>query len=348
MKAVIILAAGCGSRLNLGYNKMLYEINGIPLYEHVLKAFEGFKIYFVSNDIFPSNVIQVKGGNTRGESVYNALLQVKEEYVLIHDGARPFVSKRIIDECEGDCFYVGVRPKDTIRMGKTTLNREELIIAQTPQGGKTLLFKEAYKKAFEENKEFTDDISVVLNYFDTDVKLIEGDYENIKITTKDDIDKYNQRIGKSFDVHRLVENRKLILGGVYIPYEKGLLGHSDADVLYHSVAESILGALALGDLGKLFPDNDPKYKDLDSSIIVKEAVRLMKEKNYLISNIDSMVYCEKPKLANYILDMRKNIADLLETDLSNVSVKATTYEKLGEIGEGLAIASESIVLLKKR
>lgn len=345
MKAVIILAAGKGERLNLGYNKLLYEIEGQPIYQKTIEAFKGYKIYFVSNDIFPENVIQIKGGKTRGESVLNALMEVKEDEVLIHDGARPYISKEIIDKCTGEAFYVGVKPKDTIRRGKETFNRDELILAQTPQGGKTSLFREAYLKAKKDNLEFTDDISVVLNYFDVDVKLIEGEYRNIKITTKEDLNDY--LIGQSWDVHRLVENRKLILGGINIPYEKGLLGHSDADVLYHSVAEAILGALALGDLGHLFPDNDPQYKDLDSSIIVRKAACLMKEKGYHINNIDSLIFAEKPKMAPYIEQMRKNIALLLEVDFSRVSVKATTYEKLGEIGEGKAIASQSIVMLKR-
>ena len=156
------------------------------------------------------------------------------------------------------------------------------------------------------------------------------------------------RIGFASDIHRLVENRKLILAGVVVPFELGELAHSDGDVVYHALAESILGALALGDLGTHFPDSDDKYKDIDSSILVKEVVSLMKKEGYVIGNIDISITLEKPKLKNYISEMRNNIARLLETDVKNVSVKAGTNEKLDEIGKGLAVKAESIVLLKEK
>lgn len=156
------------------------------------------------------------------------------------------------------------------------------------------------------------------------------------------------RIGHSFDIHRLVENRKLILGGIEIPYEKGLLGHSDADVLLHAVAESILGALALGDLGTFFPDDNPKYKDLDSKNILKFVYDKMFNSGFEINNLDVTLYLEKPKLKNYKESIRKNISNLLNTDISNVSIKATTYEKLDAIGAGNAIGCDSVVLLKEK
>ena len=156
------------------------------------------------------------------------------------------------------------------------------------------------------------------------------------------------RIGFASDIHRLVEGRKLILAGVVVPFELGELAHSDGDVVYHALAESIFGALALGDLGTHFPDSDDKYKDIDSSILVKEVVSLMKKEGYIIGNIDISITLEKPKLKNYISEMRNNIARLLETDVKNVSVKAGTNEKLDEIGKGLAVKAESIVLLKEK
>ena len=158
----------------------------------------------------------------------------------------------------------------------------------------------------------------------------------------------SMRIGFASDIHRLVEGRKLILAGVVVPFELGELAHSDGDVVYHALAESILGALALGDLGTHFPDSDDKYKDIDSSILVKEIVSLMKKEGYIIGNIDISITLEKPKLKNYISEMRNNIAKLLETDVKNVSVKAGTNEKLDEIGKGLAVKAESIVLLKEK
>lgn len=156
------------------------------------------------------------------------------------------------------------------------------------------------------------------------------------------------RIGHGYDVHRLCENRKLIMGGVDIPYERGLLGHSDADVLLHAISDALLGALALGDIGKHFPDTDERFKGADSLKLLCHVVALVKEHGYAIGNIDATILCQKPKLAPYIPAMRENIAKALETDISNVSVKATTEEKLGFTGAGEGIAAHSIALLVKQ
>lgn len=153
------------------------------------------------------------------------------------------------------------------------------------------------------------------------------------------------RIGFASDIHQLVVNRKLILAGVVIPFEKGEKAHSDGDVVYHALGESILGALALGDLGTHFPDTDPQYKDMDSSLIIREIKKMMDERNYKVNNIDISITLEAPKLKPYIEEMRRNIANLLEIDIDQVSVKAGTNEKLDEIGKGNAVKAESIVLL---
>ncbi len=155
------------------------------------------------------------------------------------------------------------------------------------------------------------------------------------------------RIGHGYDVHKLVEGRDLILGGVNIPYEKGLLGHSDADVLAHAISDSLLGAAALGDIGKLFPDNDPTYKGADSLVLMKEVCRVLKERGYGVVNIDATVLAQRPKLSPYIIQMRENIARTCEIDTDCVSVKATTEEGLGFTGEGLGIAAHAVCLLEK-
>lgn len=155
------------------------------------------------------------------------------------------------------------------------------------------------------------------------------------------------RIGIGYDVHKLVDDRKLFIGGIEIPYEKGLLGHSDADVLIHAIMDSILGALALRDIGYHFPDTDNEYKDIDSKILLKRVYEIMKGKNYKIGNIDSFIACQKPKLAPYIDDMKKVIAEILNTDVENISIKATTTEKLGFIGRGEGISSEAVCLLER-
>ena len=155
------------------------------------------------------------------------------------------------------------------------------------------------------------------------------------------------RIGYGYDVHKLVENRKLILGGVDIPFEKGLLGHSDADVIIHAVIDAILGALAKGDIGLLFPDTDNDYKDIESRILLRKTYEIMQDSGYKIGNLDAMICVQQPKLQNYIHQMRENIASDLQTDISNISIKATTEEEMGFTGEGRGISATSVVLLKK-
>ena len=152
-------------------------------------------------------------------------------------------------------------------------------------------------------------------------------------------------IGMGYDVHRLVEERKLIMGGVEIPFEKGLLGHSDADVLLHAIMDALLGAAALGDIGKLFPDNDPAYEGADSRMLLKKVGDILQEKRFLIENIDAAIIAQMPKMRPYIDQMRQNIADTLELDLSQVNVKATTEEGLGFTGTGEGISAQAICLL---
>jgi 2-C-methyl-D-erythritol 2,4-cyclodiphosphate synthase len=156
------------------------------------------------------------------------------------------------------------------------------------------------------------------------------------------------RIGQGFDVHQLTEDRPLILGGITIPYEKGLLGHSDADVLLHTISDACLGAIGEGDIGRHFPDTDPNFKDADSAELMKHVWKLVKEKGYELVNADCTIIAQKPKMAPYIGQMRTRIAELLEADVEQINVKATTTEKLGFTGRGEGIAAQAVVLLKKR
>lgn len=155
------------------------------------------------------------------------------------------------------------------------------------------------------------------------------------------------KIGYGYDVHRLVKNRKLILGGVKIPFEKGLLGHSDADVLIHAVIDAILGAMALGDIGKIFPDSEEKYENIDSRILLRKVFVLMKKNKFTLNNLDATISAQFPKLQSYILAMRKNIAEDMQTKIEAISVKATTEENLGITAEGRAITAAAVVLLEK-
>ncbi|MBO9131069.1 2-C-methyl-D-erythritol 2,4-cyclodiphosphate synthase [Bacillus sp. 165] len=156
------------------------------------------------------------------------------------------------------------------------------------------------------------------------------------------------RIGQGFDVHAFAEGRPLILGGITIPYEKGLLGHSDADVLLHAITDACLGAISAGDIGKHFPDTDPAFKDADSAILLEKVWEFVSEKGYELGNVDCTIIAQKPKMAPYIEEMRHRISELLQTPLENVNVKATTTEKLGFTGREEGIASQAIVLLKKK
>lgn len=155
------------------------------------------------------------------------------------------------------------------------------------------------------------------------------------------------RIGHGYDVHKLVEDRKLILGGVNVPFEKGLLGHSDADVLVHAIMDSLLGALALGDIGKHFPDTDSTYKDADSLVLLSKVCNMIHQQGYDISNIDTTILCQRPKLAPYIPIMRENISKVCNIDITQISIKATTEEGLGFTGQGLGISVHAVSILKK-
>lgn len=186
-----------------------------------------------------------------------------------------------------------------------------------------------------------------------------GDYKNIKLTTPEDMltaqafitntgEEKTVRVGYGYDVHKLVEGRALILGGVKIPFEKGLLGHSDADVLTHAIADALLGAAALGDIGKLFPDTDPRFKGADSLVLLTEVCRVLAQHGYSIVNIDSTLIAQRPKIAPYIEAMRANLAAACGVDTDSVSVKATTEEGLGFTGTGEGMSASAVCLIQKR
>lgn len=303
----------------------------------------------------------VQGGATRADSVCNGLAAATGELVAIHDAARPFVSEELITAALQMASKTGaaapaVPVKDTIKVATAdgtvcrTPDRATLFAVQTPQ----CFARAAYLQALaavpaEQLQKVTDDCSLFELAGQT-VTLTKGEYTNYKITTPEDLPTAAKkekvmRIGHGYDVHRLVEDRKLILGGVEVPYEKGLLGHSDADVLLHAVMDALLGAAALGDIGKHFPDTDPAYKGANSMALVRAVAGLIQEQGYTVGNVDATLLCQKPKLAPYIPSMRQNIADALGVPLDAVSVKATTEEHLGFTGEGLGIAAHAVALL---
>ena len=228
-----------------------------------------------------------------------------------------------------------------------TPDRATLYAVQTPQCFRRALYTQALAAVTGEKASLVTDDCSLFELAGLPVRLTEGDYANYKITTKEDLQKEKtMRIGHGYDVHRLVEDRKLIMGGVEIPYEKGLLGHSDADVLLHAVMDAVLGAAALGDIGQHFPDNDPAYKGADSLALTREVARIIAEHGYKVGNIDATILCQRPKLAPHIPAMRRNIADAFGLPVDAVSVKATTEEHLGFTGEGLGIAAHAVALIE--
>ncbi|MBR6525889.1 MAG: 2-C-methyl-D-erythritol 2,4-cyclodiphosphate synthase [Clostridia bacterium] len=369
----VILCGGSGSRMGTKESKTLLTLGGEPAVIRCAKAFHACADHTVlvvrpeEEPLFRSlfqdfhlPLYQVAyGGDTRQQSVKNALNALPEDcdIVLIHDGARAMVSeaviRRVIDSArEHGSGIPAVPVKDTIKEAhenivSRTLDRSCLYAMQTPQGFQTELLLKAHRSA---TQDCTDDAALLEN-MQYPVYLVDGDPLNFKLTTPEDYQMAKSlfpalpRIGTGFDAHRLVEGRRLILCGVEVPYEKGLLGHSDADVALHALTDAMLGAMAMGDIGKLFPDSDMSFKDISSVLLMERAYAKIKEKGYRLGNCDVTIVAQKPKLSPYIEAMRANIARALETDISQVSVKATTTEKMGYEGQGEGISAQSVCLL---
>lgn len=371
--AVVIAAAGRGTRVGGPVPKQYLSIGGDPVILKTLKVFEKIEeidyIFIVTNaeyidhcrKIVRDNDIEkvasvVKGGRKRQDSVYNALQEINRKcpgvtYVLIHDGARPFVSGDVIRNvikvtAEKGAATAGVAMKNSVReidgngRHSHSVDRANYYSVQTPQGFRKAQLMEAYDKALTEGFYGTDDATLV-ERAGFDVEIVEGDYQNIKITTKEDLPMEN-RVGTGFDVHRFEDGRELILGGVTIPYEKGLAGHSDADVLIHALMDALLGAAALGDIGKHFPDTDEQYRGISSMKLLAKVSEMISENFYNIANVDVTIIAQEPKIAPHIEEMRGNIAGVLKLEKSRINIKGTTTEKLGFTGRKEGIAAEAV------
>lgn len=370
--AAVIVAAGASRRM--GFDKLAYPLDGGTVLEKSVRAFDTHpaidEILLVAGENAPQAALlaaacvkpakTVAGGATRVQSVRAGLDAVNAEYVAIHDAARPFVTPQVIWDALEAAYETGaaapaVPVKDTVKVAADGLvvetpAREKLYAVQTPQCFRTALYRQVLAQVCCDA--VTDDCSA-FELAGLPVRLTQGDYANYKITTREDLPAPEKnggngmRIGHGYDVHRLVEGRALVLGGVTVPYEKGLLGHSDADVLTHAVMDALLGAAALGDIGKLFPDTDPAYKGADSIALLQEVGRVLARAGWAAGNIDATLLCQAPKLAPYIPAMRENLAAALGISAEDVSVKATTEEKLGFTGSGEGIAAHSVCLLRR-
>lgn len=398
MKKIIavIPAAGAGKRLGLGINKAFAMLRGAPLIVHCLKMLadtdmikravvvlapgelqEGAQVLEQYREkYFPGLPWTVaEGGRERQDSVANALKTVAETegYVAVHDGARPFAGRAVFERTLAAAEKYGaaiaaVPVKNTIKavdaegLVAATPERSALCAVQTPQIFEINLLKKAYAHLAEHPSAVTDDASVV-ELFGHRVAVAEGRYENIKITTPEDLalaenllaqqEKVMEkktmmpqfRVGTGFDVHCLTEGRRLVLCGVDIPYELGLLGHSDADVALHALMDALLGAAALGDIGRHFPDTDPRFAGADSMKLTEHVMGLLRGRGWQVNNADVTIIAQKPKLAPYIPQMRAAVAGVLQIDEDCVNIKATTTEKLGFTGRGEGIAAEAAASL---
>ncbi len=381
---VVIPAAGQGRRMGLKQNKIWQVLGNRPVLYYSLLPFlknsrvtevvvvlqkEEFEVF--QEEIMPllgegfSVLVKlVEGGQERRDSVLRGLkaLSKESDLVAVHDGARPFLSEnllnRLIEVAEKRGSAIPALPlKDTIKkvegsIIKETLLRDSLFAVQTPQ----VFYKERLLAAYEEYQGITvtDDASL-MELAGYSVYTVPGEEYNIKLTTKEDLllaefiidrEKF-MRTGIGFDVHKKAEGRRLVLGGVEIEAEKGLLGHSDADVLTHAVMDSILGAAGLGDIGEHFPDTDNRYRDVNSLSLLKQVKDLI-EKRFVIGNIDVILMAERPKISGFKDLMRSNIAEVLNISVDRVNIKATTTERLGFVGRDEGIACQAIATLYER
>jgi 2-C-methyl-D-erythritol 4-phosphate cytidylyltransferase/2-C-methyl-D-erythritol 2,4-cyclodiphosphate synthase len=314
----------------------------------------------------------IEGGNRRQDSVARAFARVPTaaDIIVIHDAARPLVSGALIERtidaaATHGAAIAAVAATDTVkraderRFVAETLPRHGIFLAQTPQAFRTSVLREALASA-DAAAEATDEASLIERAGHR-VQLVDGDPRNLKITTADDlaaaeglvaavsgrrtIGASALRIGNGYDLHRLVPGRRLVLGGVTIPFDKGLAGHSDADAVCHAVTDAILGAAAAGDIGRHFPDSDPAWKDADSIALLRRAVEIVGAAGYVVLNVDIVVIAEQPKVTPYAEEMRRNLAWAIGILPDQVSVKGKTNEGVGSIGAGESIAVHSVALL---
>lgn len=377
----IILAGGSGSRMGATRNKVLLDVCGERVISRAVKAFAGLVdgIVLVSREADQADVLSAVqgigiplrvaiGGDTRQASVWNGLCALPPDctHVLIHDGARCLVDADTIRRCMQSAEACGtgvaaIPAVDTVKQVDAqedvlaTPDRSGLRIVQTPQAFRVDLIRQAHIAARAEGFHGTDDASLV-ERLGHPVRLTLGDRRNIKLTTPEDMKMAEAfldrpypalRIGQGYDVHRLVEGRDLILCGVHVPHTLGLLGHSDADVALHALMDAMLGALALGDIGKHFPDTDERYRGISSMVLLQHVTALLAEHGARVTNCDVTIVAQKPKLLPFIPRMRQNIADALHLPVERVNVKATTTEHLAFEGREEGISAQAVCMVEQ-
>ena len=369
---VVIAAAGEGKRFGGDIPKQYIKVNGMSVIESSVRPFINSKnvskiliaiskndSQIKNQDFYNSEKVEfIFGGDTRQTSVFNALMHADEtyRYVITHDAARPNVTEDDITnllsdiiKSESSCSYLYTPVYDSIKETKTK-DKNKFHLVQTPQISKFNDLKISLKKCIDEKIDCPDE-SFAIEYSDLRTSKIRGRRSNIKITEPSDIDflnKFLTRSGVGFDLHKYEDGSGLILGGYKIDCDYKIIAHSDGDVLLHSIADSILGASGLGDIGKFFSDQDDKNKDLDSSVIVKFCLEKLNDLNLEIYNIDATIICEQPKINPYRDSILKSLSDILQIPTNKIGLKATTSEKIGIIGKNQAIAVQSLVNLRDK
>lgn len=372
----VLLAAGSSTRMGCDekgerINKLLLNIEGADPITRCVRAFSRIAdemVIVVSEatreaaekaarlSSVPCTL--VSGGARRQDSVLKGITAAKSDIVAIHDCARCFVTEKVIRRAVDSAVECGsgaaaVKVRDTLRNAETgeTVPRDGLVMMQTPQ----CFDREALIRAYDKTEgEHTDDYSIWTSAYGS-ARLTEGDLGNQKLTEYADIEYFTgrkrngMRIGIGEDTHRLTEGRKLILGGVEIPFRLGLLGHSDADALIHAIIDAMLGAAAMGDIGRHFPDSDPKYKGISSLLLLERTAAMLRENGYEIVNIDAVITAQEPKLAPYIDKMREKTAEALSLPgIEDISIKATTPEHLGPEGRLESITVRAVACIDRR
>ena len=374
--AVIIPAAGSSTRFEGKISKQFFKIGNETVIEKSVNKFleiDSFKKVYVSIDKDESliksqsffnhpKVVITDGGCTRSESVYNAVLAIEDDIdvVVIHDAARPWVSKKLISELlseyEKDKSIQGLYPVisviDSLRMKKdknlNPVDRDDFFAIQTPQIFHKESLKKALNKMIEENLSFTDE-SQAMERAGFTVREIIGERSNIKITYLDDIPvnvDNDYRIGRGVDFHKFEPGKGITLGNVFIDCNLSIIAHSDGDIVLHAISDALLGAGGLKDIGYYFPDTDSKNLNISSVKILEESLALLKKKSLQPRNIDFVVVCEQPKIQPYVDDLKKSLSSILNIGEDFVGVKATTAEGMGIIGAGNGIAVFAIASLE--
>ena len=386
--AAIIAAGGQGQRLGAGRPKQFLEIGGGSILDLSLRAIAASDrvaeiVVAVPRDYVAETaqgwegrlakpLVFVAGGERRQDSVARAFAKTSPDtdIIVIHDAARPFVTAdviaRTIDAAAVHGAAIAAVPvTDTVkqigesvrgsRRVRGTLARETIVLAQTPQAFRRDVLDRAIAEGLK--LEATDE-AMLVERLGLPVHVVDGDVNNIKVTTPGDFAEAQRRtdnkqpglirIGTGYDLHRLVAGRPLILAGVRIPFDLGLDGHSDADIVCHAVTDAVLGAAAAGDIGRLFPDTDPTWKDADSIALLASAVERIAALGYRVSNVDVTVIAQKPKLVPHLAAMRDNLAAALQIDRQSVSIKGKTNEGVDSTGRGEAMACHAVALLTNR